>query len=80
MIKAVIIDDEPELRELNRSVLSSNFDEIEIVGLAGTVNEAVELIDRVQPHLILLDIRLTDGTGFQILIKIIPFYYTVIFF
>ncbi|NLU38637.1 MAG: response regulator transcription factor [Bacteroidales bacterium] len=79
MIKAVIIDDEPELRELNRSVLSSNFDEIEIVGLAGTVNEAVELIDRVQPHLILLDIRLTDGTGFQILQKIKPYKYTVIF-
>ena len=57
MIKAVIIDDEPELRELNRSVLSSNFDEIEIVGLARNCKRSCELIDRVQPHLILLDIR-----------------------
>jgi len=79
MIKAVIIDDEPELRELNRSLLANNFDEIEIAGTAGAVEEAVSLIDRIQPQLILLDIRLTDGTGFQILQKIRNYKYTVIF-
>jgi two-component system, LytTR family, response regulator len=79
MIKAVIIDDEPELRELNRSLLANNFDEIEIAGSAGAVDEAVLLIDKVQPQLILLDIRLSDGTGFQILQKIRNYKYTVIF-
>jgi two-component system LytT family response regulator len=79
MIKAVIIDDEPELRELNRSLLANHFDEIEIAGTAGAVEEAVSLIDRIQPQLILLDIRLTDGTGFQILQKIRNYKYTVIF-
>jgi two-component system LytT family response regulator len=79
MIKAVIIDDEPELRELNRSLLANHFDEIEIAGTAGAVEEAVSLIDRIQPQLILLDIRLTDGTGFQILQKIRTYKYTVIF-
>jgi two-component system, LytTR family, response regulator len=70
MIKAVIIDDEPELRELNRSLLANNFDEIQIAGTAGAVDEAVFLIDKLQPQLILLDIRLADRTGFQILQKI----------
>lgn len=79
MIKAVIIDDEPELRELNRSLLAKNFDEIEISGTAGAVDEAIELIDNLQPQLILLDIRLTDGTGFQILQKIKSYKYNVIF-
>jgi len=79
MIKAVIIDDEPELRELNRSLLMHNFDEIEIAGMAGAVDEAVALIDSLQPQLILLDIRLTDGTGFQILQKIRSYKYSVIF-
>ncbi len=79
MIKAVIIDDEPELRELNRSLLVNNFDEIEIAGTAGAVEEAIELINSVQPQLILLDIRLTDGTGFQILQRIKSYKYTVIF-
>jgi two-component system, LytTR family, response regulator len=79
MIKAVIIDDEPELLELNRSLLVNNFEEIQIVGMAGSVEEGTELIDRLQPQLILLDIRLTDGTGFQILQKIRNYKYTVIF-
>jgi len=79
MIKAVIIDDEPELRELNRSILTNNFEEIEIVGTAGAVDDAVSLIDRLQPQLILLDIRLVDGTGFQILQKIRNYKYAVIF-
>lgn len=79
MIKAVIIDDEPELRELNRSLLVNNFDEIAIAGTAGSVDEAVSLIDNIQPQLIFLDIRLTDGTGFQILQRIRNYKYTVIF-
>ncbi|HNW50059.1 MAG TPA: LytTR family DNA-binding domain-containing protein [Prolixibacteraceae bacterium] len=79
MIKAVIIDDEPELRELNRSLLLNNFEEIELVGMAGSVEEGAQLIDQLQPQLILLDIRLTDGTGFQILQKIQSYKYTVIF-
>ncbi|MBN1927194.1 MAG: response regulator transcription factor [Prolixibacteraceae bacterium] len=79
MIKAIIIDDEPELRELNRTLLSRNFDEIEIIGACGTVDEAVKLIDEKKPHLIILDIRLTDGSGFNILQKIQPYNYSVIF-
>jgi two-component system, LytTR family, response regulator len=79
MIKAIIVDDEPELRELNLSLLKNHFNEIEVAGCCGTVKEGVELIDLYKPQLIFLDIRLTDGTGFNILQKIQPYNYSVIF-
>ena len=79
MIKAFIVDDEPELRELNRTLLNRNFDDINIIGECGTVEEAVEFIEEHQPQLLILDIRLTDGTGFNILQKIQPYNYALIF-
>ncbi|MCF8363159.1 MAG: LytTR family DNA-binding domain-containing protein [Prolixibacteraceae bacterium] len=79
MIKAFIVDDEPELVELNKVLLYKHFDEIEVVGSCGTVNGAVDFINEHKPNLLLLDIRLTDGTGFNILQKIKPYNYALIF-
>lgn len=79
MIKTFIVDDEPELVELNKVLLQKHFDEIKIIGSCGSVNEAVEFINEHKPQLLLLDIRLTDGTGFTILQKIKPYNYALIF-
>lgn len=79
MIKAFIVDDEPELRELNRTLLERNFDDVIVIGACGTVEEAVDFINENHPQLLILDIRLTDGTGFNILQKIVPYNYALIF-
>ncbi|MDA3927950.1 MAG: LytTR family DNA-binding domain-containing protein [Prolixibacteraceae bacterium] len=79
MIEAYIVDDEPELRELNQVLLEKNFPEISVIGSTGTVNKAVEFINEHKPQLLILDIRLTDGTGFNILQKIHPYNYALIF-
>jgi len=79
MIKAVIIDDEPGLRELNKTLLGKHFPEIELVGSCGSVADGVVMINDLKPALILLDIRLSDGTGFNILQKIKPYNYSVVF-
>lgn len=79
MIKAVIVDDEPELRELNRIILQKNFSDIVVIGCLGSVAEAVKFIDQNEPNLLILDIRLGDGTGFNILQKIKSYNYSVIF-
>lgn len=79
MVRAFVVDDEPELRELNKRLLVKNFSEIEVVGACGTVAEAVEFINTYQPNLLILDIRLTDGTGFNVLQKIQPYNYSLIF-
>ena len=79
MIKAFIVDDEPELRELNRTLLQRNFTDISVIGECGTVEDAVDFINEHHPQLLILDIRLTDGTGFNILQKIQPYNYALIF-
>lgn len=79
MIKAFIVDDEPALRELNQTLIKKHFDDIIVIGTAGTVAEAVTFINEYQPQLLILDIRLSDGTGFNILQKIKPYNYSLIF-
>lgn len=79
MIKAVIIEDETQLRETNRLYLQNNFTDIQIVGEAATVNEAIQVILETKPHLVLLDIELADGNCFQVLQKCKPFTFKPIF-
>lgn len=67
MYKAVIIDDEINLRDTNRMFLEENFPSIEIVGEAGAVEDSIKLIDTLKPDIVLLDIELEDGTCFKVL-------------
>jgi DNA-binding NarL/FixJ family response regulator len=40
---------------------------IEIVGQAGSVAEAIKAIGQLQPEVVILDIRLPDGSGIDVL-------------
>lgn len=79
MIKAIIIEDEPQLRETNRMLLQENFPNISVVGEAGTVDQSVELIQKLQPQLVLCDIELEDGNCFQVLQKCKPYTFRPVF-
>ena len=79
MIKAVIIDDNPEIRDTNKKLLSEYFIEIEMVGEADSVDSGFELIRRLNPDIVLLDIEIIGGTGFQLLQKLKPYSFKVIF-
>jgi two-component system LytT family response regulator len=78
MIKAIIIEDEPDLRELSRSMLNANFSEIEIVGETDSVDGGVELIKNTQPQLVLMDIEIKGGTGFNILQRVKPYNFKLV--
>jgi two-component system LytT family response regulator len=67
MIKAVIVDDEPRARESLRMILEKFFPEVAIAGEAAGVDEGYELISRVKPNTVFLDIKMPDGTGFDLL-------------
>lgn len=69
MIKAVIIDDNPEIRASNRTLLNEYFIEVDLVGEADSVDEAHKLFRKTQPQLVLLDIEINGGTGFRLLQK-----------
>jgi two-component system, LytTR family, response regulator len=64
-MRAIIVDDEPlARRELRR--LLADFPWVEIVAEAGTIAEAEAAIEARAPELMLLDIQMPGGSGFDL--------------
>ncbi|MES2679651.1 MAG: response regulator transcription factor [Bacteroidota bacterium] len=66
-ITAVIIDDEQFNRELIKSFVAHTNPAFIITGEAASVAEGYKLINATKPDLVFLDIKMTDGTGFDLL-------------
>lgn len=64
--RAVVVDDEPAAREVIASFLAREPD-IELAGEAANGDEAVELIRRLRPDLLFLDVQMPDRDGFGVL-------------
>ena len=69
-IRTVIIEDEINARKALENMLSFYCEEINIVGHASSVRDAITLINDTQPNLLMLDVHLTDGTSFELIKKI----------
>lgn len=78
-IRAIIVDDEPLAREGVRLHLEAEPD-VEIVGEAGTGEEAVELIETVRPDLLFLDVQMPGLDGFGVLDAVGPAHMPVTIF
>ncbi|MEO8589555.1 MAG: LytTR family DNA-binding domain-containing protein [Flavobacteriales bacterium] len=66
-LTAVIVDDEEAPREILSGLLKRNHPEIHVVGVGHDVPSGLELIGRISPQLLFLDIELKDKTGFDLL-------------
>lgn len=71
IIRTALIDDNPHAIQILRDDLSRMFPEVEIVGEADGVVQGAKLLRQTQPDLLLLDIQMGDGTGFDLL-EIVP--------
>ena len=71
MPRVILIDDEPPARRGLRRMLSA-FDDIEVVGEAGTIDQARALIATLDPDAVFLDIELSSGKGFDIVADLSP--------
>ena len=69
MLKAVIIDDEKKAREAIRLAIEIYCKNVEVIGEADGVQSGFDLIKRISPELLLLDIKMQDGSGFDLLKK-----------
>lgn len=67
MQTAVIIDDEFDARRILRKYLERYFPEIQIQGEAESVAAGLELIETHRPEFLFLDIKMGDGTGFDLI-------------
>ncbi|HKS38874.1 MAG TPA: response regulator transcription factor [Verrucomicrobiae bacterium] len=63
-IRLLIVDDHTVVR-LGLRTLLGRYSDIEVIGEAGTVAAAIEETARLQPIVVLMDIRLPDGNGFE---------------
>lgn len=61
-IRILIVDDIPETRENVRKLLAFEAD-MEVVGVAGTGREAIQLARELQPGIIMMDINMPDIDG-----------------
>jgi two-component system LytT family response regulator len=65
-MKVLIVDDEPKARSLLRNIITEYTQGIEVVGEAASVNEAVKIINKLQPDLVFLDIEMPNENGFAL--------------
>ncbi len=62
----LIVDDEPPARRGLRAMLAEHSD-IEIVGEARSGAEAIDAITSLRPDIVLLDVQMPDGDGFDVI-------------
>lgn len=66
-LRTILVDDEEDARVILSSYLDTYCPEVEIIARASGMDEAVRLIDDLQPELVFLDVKMHPGTGFDVL-------------
>ncbi|OFY61182.1 MAG: hypothetical protein A2Y71_09165 [Bacteroidetes bacterium RBG_13_42_15] len=69
MLNAIIIDDEPDSVKNLEKIIHEYCPNVNVIAKANSVGDALIEIENKHPGLVLLDIELQDGTGFDVLEK-----------
>lgn len=78
-MKLLLIDDEVEIRQTLREIISNSSIDIVSICEADGVNTGLDAIQSEKPDIVLLDIGLQDGTGFDLLKQILNPTFQLIF-
>jgi two-component system, NarL family, response regulator DevR len=63
-LRVMLVDDHEVVRDGIRAMLASE-DDIVVASEAGTVREAIDEADRTKPDVVVMDVRLADGSGIE---------------
>ena len=79
MLKAILIDDEPDCVRLLAHELAAHCPQVQVVGQATRSEDGLRLIQVLQPDVVFLDIEMPRMNGFQLLEKLGPISFSLIF-
>jgi two-component system LytT family response regulator len=79
MLRTIIIDDEAHMRQTMEKLVKQSCPNVKLVAQADGVKTGIEAIHKYHPDLVLLDIKMNDGTGFDLLKQLQPVDFKVIF-
>ena len=79
MVKAIIVDDEKFCIEVLEELLAAHCPEIEVVSSCQSAEDGMVSIRNHQPEIVFLDIEMPRMNGFDMLKKLLPFHFDVIF-
>ncbi|HEY1045388.1 MAG TPA: LytTR family DNA-binding domain-containing protein [Bacteroidia bacterium] len=78
-MKAFIVDDETDSREIIKLLLNSNFPKIQIVGEAATIQDGIDFLNHNTIDLLFLDIQLNGSSGFDLLRHVVNVNFDIIY-
>jgi two-component system, LytTR family, response regulator len=79
MLRAIIIDDIEAIRTKNVALIEAHCPDVKIIAQADNVANGISAIKQYLPDLVFLDIDMPDGTGFELLQRLMPVNFKVIF-
>ncbi|UPT70603.1 MAG: LytTR family DNA-binding domain-containing protein [Flavobacterium sp. JAD_PAG50586_2] len=79
MLRAIVIDDIESIRKKNIELIKANCPNVAVIGQADSVESGINLIKQIIPDIVFLDVEMPDGTGFDLLQKLKPINFKVIF-
>lgn len=63
-VRVMLVDDHEVVRDGIRAMIQSQ-DDVVVTAEAGSVRDAIDEADRARPDVIVMDVRLTDGSGIE---------------
>jgi two-component system, LytTR family, response regulator len=79
MLKAVIIDDEKDSRDILANYIKKYCQDVEVCGFGESVASGLDAIHKYSPDVVFLDIEMPYGNGFDLLEKAAPVNFETVF-
>lgn len=78
-IRTIIVEDESAARDVLRNYLAKYCPQVQLIGEAQNIKEAVPLIEQLRPQLVFLDVEMPFGNAFDVLEACKDIYFETIF-